>query len=169
MECNVDTDFVGGWQQVDANDADNVMSQTGFVILYVNCPLLWSSKLQTEIPLSTAESEIISLSSALREVIPLMTLMEEINEIFPFYISNPNFMCTVHEDNQSCIRMATVTILSPRTKHIALKYHNFKSNINKGQIKIECISADMQKADILKKPLADDIFSPLRHILCVWK
>ena len=50
----------------DTDDADNVMSRTGFVIMYANCPIYWVSKLQTEIALSTAEAEYIALSQALR-------------------------------------------------------------------------------------------------------
>ena len=61
-----------------------------------------------------------------REVIPLMRLMEEINEIYPLYIDKPNFFCKVFEDNQSCIKMAESRKFTPQTKHIALKYHHFK-------------------------------------------
>ena len=47
--------------------------------MYANCPVFWSIKLQTDIALSTAKAEYIALSSELREVIPSMTFMEEIN------------------------------------------------------------------------------------------
>ena len=76
LECCVDADFAGGWSNADADDADNVMSRTGFIIMYTNCPVYWRSALQTEITLSTAEAECIALSQSLREVIPLMTLMK---------------------------------------------------------------------------------------------
>ena len=36
-----------------------------------------------------------------------MTMMEEINEVFPLQIPKPKFVCKVHKDNQSCIKMAT--------------------------------------------------------------
>ena len=97
--------------------------------MYANCPVFWRSTLQTEIALSTAEAEYIALSSALRQVLPLMTMMEEIQTVFPIHVSKPDFVCKVHEDNQSCIKMATGTKFSPRTKHIALKYHNFRSRV----------------------------------------
>ncbi|KAK1735950.1 hypothetical protein QTG54_013397 [Skeletonema marinoi] len=29
LECYVDADFAGGWQQADADSAENVMSRTG--------------------------------------------------------------------------------------------------------------------------------------------
>ena len=72
----MDADFAGGWQQADSSDTDNVMSQTSMAIMYANCPIYCSSSLQTEIALSTAKKEYITLSSDLREVLPLMTMME---------------------------------------------------------------------------------------------
>ena len=39
LECYVDADFAGSWSQADSDDADNVMSRTGFVIMYANCPI----------------------------------------------------------------------------------------------------------------------------------
>ena len=77
--------------------------------MYANCPIFWASRLQTEIALSSTEAEYIALSSALREVIPLMALMEEIHKIFSLHIMQPEFVCSVHEDNQSCIKMANST------------------------------------------------------------
>ena len=69
LECYVDADFAGGWSNADADDAENVMSRTGYVIMYANCPIFWASKLQTEIALSTAEAEYIALSQALRRLV----------------------------------------------------------------------------------------------------
>ena len=75
----MDADFAGGWSQEVGDDADNVMSGTGIVVMYASSPVYWRRSLQTEIALSTAEAEYIALSSALIEVLPLMTMMEEIN------------------------------------------------------------------------------------------
>jgi hypothetical protein len=54
IECYVDADFAGGWNITTSANADNLMSRTGFVITYANCPIYWASCLQTEIALSTA-------------------------------------------------------------------------------------------------------------------
>jgi hypothetical protein len=40
----------------------------GYIITYAGCPMHWSSKMQTEIALSTTEAEYIALSQAMREV-----------------------------------------------------------------------------------------------------
>ena len=99
--------------------------------MYANCPIHWASRLQTEITLSTVEAEYIALSSSLQEEITLITLMKELHRIFPVHITQPTFHCKVHEDNQSCIKMANSEKSMPRTKHIALKYHHFCSYIKK--------------------------------------
>ncbi len=169
IECYVDADFAGGWNITTSADADNVMSRTGFVITYENCPIYWASRLQTEIDLSTAKAEYIAMSSALQEVIPLMTLMKEFQTIFPVHTNKLNFFCKVYEDNQSTIRMAKSDKFTPRTKHIALKYHHFHSHIKNGHIEISYCPTEDQKADLLTKPLADVAFFRLRqHMLIGW-
>ena len=97
----MDADFASCWSQADADDQDNVMPFTGYIISYYGCHIGGCSKLQTEVALSTAESEYIALSQALRTVLPLMTLVEELSDILPFYINKPDFYCKVFEDNQS--------------------------------------------------------------------
>jgi hypothetical protein len=134
IECYVDADFSGGWNITTSADADNVMSGTGFVITYANCPIYWASCLQTKIALSRAKAEYIAMSSALRKVIPLVTLMKELHTIFPVHINKPNFFCKGHEDYQSTIKMATSDKFTPQTKHIALKHHHFHSHVKKGYV-----------------------------------
>lgn len=74
IECYVDADFAGNWDKLDAENAANMLSRTGYIIMIAGCPLVWRSKLQTEIALSTTEAEYIALSQAMREVIPLVTV-----------------------------------------------------------------------------------------------
>jgi hypothetical protein len=168
LECYVDANFAGGWDISDPYDASNLMSRTGFVIKYADYPIYWKSKLQTEIALSTAEAEYIALSTALREVIPLLTVMEEINKVFPLMMNPPNFYCKVWEDNQSCITMETSQKFTPRTKHIALKYHHFKQYVESGKIQINYVHTELQQANILTKPVKIELFPKLRYMLMGW-
>jgi hypothetical protein len=140
IECYVDADFAGGWNITTSVYTDNVISRTGFVITYANCPIYWASCLQTKIVLSTAKAEYIAMSSELRKVIPLMSLMKELHAFFLVHINKPNFFSKVHEDNQSTIRMVTSEKFTPQTKYIALKYHHFCSHVKNGHIEISyCI------------------------------
>ena len=173
IEVYVDADFAGGWSCADSDNADNVLSRTGFTICYANCPIIWCSKLQTEIALSTAEAEYIAMSHALRDTIPIQNLIKEISCIFQLPEPITDFCITVHEDNLSAISMAESLKFTPRTKHIAIKYHHFRSRVqtsfNKsGDIRLRYISTKLQKADILTKPLDDSSFFKLRHMLCGW-
>jgi KUP system potassium uptake protein len=126
-----------------------------------------------EIALSTAEAEYIALSQALRETLPMTGLMKEINLIFPLFLPSPRFVIKVREDNQSCIAMSQNPKFSPRTKHIAIKYHHFckhvitQSNPN-GFLDIDYCSTDDQIADIFTKPVRDDIFMRLCQMLLGW-
>jgi hypothetical protein len=95
LEVWVDADFAGGWDPSEVDNADNVYSCTGFVIYCAGCPVFWQSKLQTEIALLTREAEYILMSQALRETIPLATLMHEMNEIFPLYLPSPKIIIKV--------------------------------------------------------------------------
>ncbi len=168
LECFVDADFAGGWSQADAENPDNVMSRTGFVICYTGCPIGWCSKLQTEIALSTAEADYIALSQALCEVIPLITLLEKLSEIFLLYVNKPDFFCKVWKDNQSCITMTQSEKFTPRTKHIALKYHHFWYFVDSKKIQVLYIPTEDQLADMLTKPLLDGLFQTLRYKLMGW-
>ena len=170
IECFVDADFAGGWNKLDSENPENCYSRTGFFIKYCGCPILWRSALQTEISLSTAESEYIALSSALREVIPMIRLSEEIEEIFKIETRKVKLHCKVFEDNESCIKIATQNKFTPRTKHIALKYHHFKKYIseNPDKISIHSIHTKEQIADALTKPLDENCFSYLRYKLNGW-
>ena len=58
--CYVDADFAGLWGHADPQDPICARSRTGFVVFFANCPILWVSKLQTEISLSTLHSEYVA-------------------------------------------------------------------------------------------------------------
>ena len=47
VDCFVDDDFVGLWGSENKQDSICVTSRTGFVIMFMGCPLLCISKLQT--------------------------------------------------------------------------------------------------------------------------
>lgn len=168
LECYVDADFAGGWSSGDHTNPECVLSRTGFVIMYAGCPITWCSKLQTEIALSTTEAEYIALSQSMREIIPFMNLMMEVGGIFELHNPTPKLHCKVFEDNRSCIRVAESPRFTPRTKHIAIKYHHFRKHVADKTIQIFPIDTKDQLADIFTKPLDRIIFTKLRLLLMGW-
>ena len=113
LEVYVDADFAGGWSSGDVHNPECVLSRTGYVLMYAGCLITWSSKLQTEIALSTTEAEYIALSQAMREALPFMNLMQEIGAVFEFHNPKPKFHCKVFEDNISCIKVAESPKFTP--------------------------------------------------------
>ena len=93
--------------------------------------------------------------------------MEEINEVYTLHIPKPIFL-KFHEDNQSYIKIATATNISPRTKHIALKYNYFRTHAKYGRVEIQYRPIYKQLADILTKPLSNEAFFTLRYMFCGW-
>ena len=168
VECYVDADFAGNWNKAEAEDAVNMLSRTGYVIQFMGCPILWVSKLQTEIALSTTEAEYIALSQTMRDVIPLMTIIEELSEALNIKKEKPKMFCTVFEDNNGALKLAKTPRMRPRTKHISLKYHHFKQHVKDNKIKIAAIDTKVQIADIFIKPLPRLQFESLTTIFLGW-
>ena len=66
--------------------------------------MVWFSKLQTEIALSTTAAEYVALSQSMREVIPMVNFLKEIKArgvIDPETV--PTIHCTAFEDNEGAI------------------------------------------------------------------
>ena len=123
--------------------------------------------MQLLVSLSTTEAEYIALSSSLREVI--LNLLNELkSRNFQFNYSTPVVKCRTFEDTKSCIEIATNQKTRPRTKHLSVRLHHFRSHIIDETIPIERISTFEQIADMFTKPLARDQFRKLRNHLMGW-
>jgi hypothetical protein len=75
IDCFVDSDFAGLWGSEYPEDPTSVQSQTRFIICVAGCPVIWSSKLQSEISTSTMHAEYVALSSAMHELLPFQRLV----------------------------------------------------------------------------------------------
>ena len=135
-------------------------SRHGYIILYYGCPLIWTSQLQTEIAPSSTESEYTGLSYALREAIPIMTLLEELKEQgFPVDKTKASIQCKVSEDNSGAIEIATNHKWHPRTKNLNCRLHHFWSYVPHS-ISIQHIPTDNQPVDILTKAVNQSSLTP---------
>ncbi len=124
----------------------------------------------SEIALSTTEAEYIALSQAMRELIPLRWLLPEIVTAMKLPgITNSIIKSTIFKDNNRAISTTTAVKMTPCTKHIAVKYHFFKSHLNAGTgISLAKIDTNLQKADIFTEGLASQEFAEIRKLLCPW-
>jgi hypothetical protein len=93
--------------------------------------------MQTEIALSTTEAEYIALSQSMREVLPIMWLLQEAHDHGkPVLANSPKIHCKVLEDIAGATGIAKVQNLRPRTKHQNIKYHHFREEVEKGTVSI---------------------------------
>ena len=169
LECYVDADFAGLYGVEDSSDSVSAKSRSGYIIFLGNCPTLWKSQLQSEVSLSTLESEYVALSQSIRTVLPMQTLLKEIIPTITIPRSlTVNLITTVFEDNNGAISLATTHRVTSRTKHFNIKYHFFWDSVEKGDIVIERINSQEQKADILTKGLTKDTFEKIRCLIQGW-
>jgi hypothetical protein len=169
LDTYVDADFAGLWNVESPSSPISVCSRTGYVIFFAGCPVSWVSRLQTEIALSTMEAEYIALSQSMRDLIPMRRL---VTELATSLTSLRNIPCRtyskVFEDNHSALTLANCPRLTPRSKHIGVKYHFFRYHVQNGDIQIVPISTAEQRADIFTKGLQKGPFEHIRFLLLGW-
>ncbi len=169
-DCHVDADFAGLWNHEHHGDPVCVKSRTGHVMMLSDCPVHWVSKLQTEISQSTTEAECIALSQAMRELLPMRDFLSHVQQEMGLVSSDPiKIWSTVFEDNNGALSLAKSPKITPRTKHIGVKYHFFRSKIGEEHgILTEKMDTLEQIADIFTKGLPLAQFQALRKLLCKW-
>lgn len=187
VDCYVDADFGGLFSVEDKQDPVSVKSRTGYVITYRGAPLMWVSKMQTQVALSTMEAEYIALSQSMRDLIPIREVLKEIMTIVFETIPTITYhshckafadtigtaphvipQSTVYEDNDACLKFARMPKLTPRTKHIGIPYHWFRTQVERLEIKIEGIDTKVQLGDQFTKGLPVDAFRVARKRLMGW-
>jgi hypothetical protein len=107
------------------------------------------------------------MSMSLRDVIPIMELIQEIKDHhIPVICTKPYVYCKVFEDDLGALELARLPKLCPRTKHINVCYHRFHEHVRKGLIKIFPVGTANQIANVLTKALAQNDFVHHGIALC---
>ena len=152
IELYCDADF-------GSDNADR-KSTSGILVTLFGDSIYWNTKKQPIVALSSAESEYISLSDGVREILGFKNLLKDmgVNTLE----SEP--VC-VYEDNQSTIAMIKNPSMTKRSKHIDLRYHFVKDVWDKNSIDIKYIPSNEQKADILTKSLGKQKFRRFSNLL----
>lgn len=170
FEVWCDAGFCGDWDPATAGiDPITAKSRSGFTIKYAGCPIVWYSKLQTETALSTTEAEFVCLSTALRETIMIMQLLEEMTaQGVSGLTTKPIVHCKVFEDNLGALEIARIPKMRPRTKHLNVKLHHFREYVESGKISIHAVSTHDQQADMFSKNLSVVLFRKFRKLVFGW-
>jgi len=141
-----------------ANNADR-KSFSGFVTRLAGAAVTWQTRKQRVVALSTVEAEYVSMCEAAKEVAWIRNFLTEINAVR--FIEKP---CLIKVDNQGAICLSERNAISERTKHVDLKYHYLKNEVNQGLIKFCYVKSEENVADVFTKPLGGNklaVFNPL--------
>ena len=123
----------------------------------------------TEIAMSSTESEYTGASYALREAIPVMELLKEMQQMnIAIPSSSARVHCRLHEDNSGALEILNKAKYRPRTKHLLVKLHHFRDYVTRGEISIHPIRTQDQQADYLTKPVNEETLTKLRKLVQGW-
>jgi histone deacetylase 1/2 len=170
LEVHADADFCGLYESETAMlDPVTSKSRTGYFVTYMGCPLIWASKLQTETALSTTEAEYNACSESLRNVIPIIDLLEEVTALgIIIEGTKATVHCKLFCDNSGACELIRLPKMRPRTKHINSKMHHFREHVAKGLVSIQQVASEDQLADIATKPLPNPLFTKFRKLIQGW-
>jgi hypothetical protein len=141
--------FAGLHEYDDDQDPVSVKFRTGFTLTLFGCPIIWSSKLQLEIMLSSTAAEYVAFSMAVRELLSMRALLKELSSKLKMdRVSKSLVRSTVFEDNQGCLSMVNMSEMPTHNKYLPLKYHFFKSHTGEQKSFVaKYIRSQEQKAD----------------------
>jgi hypothetical protein len=140
-----------------ASDKTDRTSVSGYILFLGDTPVAWGSTKQRCVALSTAESEYIALTCAVKELQYIHNILEELPPVY----ERPVVFC----DNQAALHI----LRQPghemsRAKHIHVRYHYIRHLFEAGLFDVAYVSSAANLADPLTKPLSATQFLPLRRV-----
>ena len=112
VDCYVDADFARLHGRDPQEMPTSARSRTGYIMFFGSCPLLWKSQLQTETALSTFYAEYVALAAAMRQLIVVQWVLQDLVACLLLKPKQPKIHATVHEDNSSAHALANNQRLS---------------------------------------------------------
>ncbi|GJR82372.1 putative ribonuclease H-like domain-containing protein [Tanacetum coccineum] len=113
----------------------------------------WSSKKQDCTSMSSAEAEYVSLSACCAQVLWLRTQLTD----YGFHFDKIPMYC----DSKAAIAISCNPVQHSRTKHIDVRYHFIKEQVEKGIVELFFVETEYQLADLFTKALSEDRFKYL--------
>ena len=109
-------------------------------------PVTWKSKKMESVTLSTTEAEYMAVTEAVKDVLWLRQLLDDM-------VCGQTLPTVVYCDNQAAIHMTSSEEFHPRTKHIDVRHHFIKQEIERGNIMVKYVNTKEQAADMMTKSL----------------
>nr|GFA23384.1 retrovirus-related Pol polyprotein from transposon TNT 1-94 [Tanacetum cinerariifolium] len=105
----------------------------------------WSSKKQQSTAISTTEAEYIAMSGCCAQILWMRSQLTDYG--FDFY------KIPLYCDNRSAIALCCNNVQHSRSKHIDIRHHFIREQVERGVVKLYFVSTDYQLADIFTKVL----------------
>ena len=141
--CFADADFAGC--------SVSLRSTSGSIMYHRGMPIVWSSKKQTLRALSTCESEYVALFDTIR--------MSKMSGFLDFFLESGKIPLTF-TDNMSALSLSKSSLVSKRSKHIDLRYHEIRDHAKD----LAYVPTSRNLADPLTKGLVSEKYISLfRH------
>ncbi|XRB11160.1 retrovirus-related Pol polyprotein [Pseudoscourfieldia marina] len=155
---NVPLKLIGYCDASWGDNHENRRSTSGYIFFLNGGPISWASYLQTTVALSTVESEVMALTEAIKEAIYIRRLLESLGAAQ----EGPTIIYT---DSTGAEALVDHPTSHRRTKHIEIRREFIKFHIGHETVKIERVSTKDQLADIMTKPLRQDIHNYLVRMI----
>lgn len=133
----VDSDYVG--------DRDNRKTTTSYMFTLCGICVSWKSQLQLIVALPTTEAEYVAATEAIKEVLWLKGLLNELNILSQLVV--------VYLDCQSAIHLCKNPVFHERTKHIDVRMHFIRDIIHNNSVVLEKIPTEFNPTDMGTKVL----------------
>lgn len=143
-----------------AGHIDDRKSTRGMVFYLNESLITWVSQKQKCDALSSCEVEFMAATAVACQGIWLRKLLGEITDgcIGPVVL---------YIDNKSTIDLAKNSVFHGRSKHIDIRYHFIRECVERGEIVLNHVRTDEQRADTLTKALPVVMFEKMRQLLGV--
>nr|GFA95292.1 retrotransposon protein, putative, unclassified [Tanacetum cinerariifolium] len=135
-------------------DADHAVCQdtrrstSGSVQFLRDRLISWSSKRQKSAAISSTEAEYIALSGCCAQILWMRSQLSDYGLVFnkiPMYC-----------DNKSAIALCCNNVQHSRSKHINIRYHFIKEQVENGVNELYFVNTEYQLADLFTKALGRD-------------
>ncbi|KAJ9547142.1 hypothetical protein OSB04_019685 [Centaurea solstitialis] len=125
-------------------------STSGHLQFLGNKLVSWTSKKQQCVSTSTAESEYVAAASCCSQV---LWMQSQLRDYGLEYKKIP-----IYCDSKSAIAISANPVQHLKTKHIDIRYHFLKDNVEKENIELYFVNTEYQLADLFTKALDEKRF-----------